>query len=185
MPPRSHPEPKPVKGPPQELISRIEHLGSLLKNLPLSLPENPPDSIYRFYLDPDALEDRGYIGELSHALEVSFATHLHPVQFLQRGSSLDALPALLKMAVKGMSPKDREVFRTAWLERLINAAVAAGAKVPARKRKAVEAPAAATEPIAKKAKSPIIIVDDSETDSDVPTALLSLPSHPTPSTSST
>ncbi|KAJ6513471.1 hypothetical protein C8R45DRAFT_1050224 [Mycena sanguinolenta] len=187
MPPKSNPEPKPVKGPPQELISRIEHLRSLVNNLPLSLPENPPNSTYRFYLDPDALEDRGYLGELSHALEVSFATHLRPVQFLQRGSSLNALPALLKTTVKQMSTAEREVFRKAWLERLIDAAVAAGAKVPARgdKRKAVEAPVDAEEPAPKKSKPPVIIVDDSDTDSDAPIVLPPLSPHPIPSASST
>ncbi|KAJ6448111.1 hypothetical protein C8R45DRAFT_1115497 [Mycena sanguinolenta] len=185
MPPKRIPEPKPVKGPPQELISRIEHLRSLVKNLPESLPENPADSPYRFYLDPEALEDRGYLGELSHVLEVSFATHLRPVQFLQRGSSLDGLPAMLKVAVKNMSTSDRDVFRKAWLERLIHAAVAAGAKVPARgdKRKAVDAPAAAEEPSAKKSK-PVVINLDSDTDSDVPMGAPSLPPAPIASMSS-
>jgi hypothetical protein len=122
-----------------------------VKNLPESLPENPADSPCRFYLDPDALEDRGYLGELSHALEVSFVMHLQPLQFLQRGLSLDVLPALLKIAVKSMSDSDREVFRKAWLEHLIDVAVAAGAKVPIRgdKRKVVAAPAGAEEQSAK------------------------------------
>src|ERR1700761_1900948 len=132
MPPKRHPEAKAVTGPSQELISRIELLRTLLNNLPESLPENPADSPYRFYLDPDETKDRGYLGELGHALEVSFATHLRPVQFLQRGSSLDALPILLKTTVKQMPSKDRDIFREAWLERLINAAVAAGAKAPPR-----------------------------------------------------
>lgn len=187
MPPKSNPEPKPVTGPPQELISRIEHLRSLLKNLPTSLPENPADSPYRFYLDPDALDDRGYLGELSHALEVSFVTHQRPLQFLQRGSSLDPLPALLKTAVKHMSSAERDVFRQAWLQRLIDAASAAGAKVPPRsdKRKAIEAPAAATEPSTKKPKQPIINIDsESDTDSDVLVVPASLPPTPVPSTSS-
>ncbi|KAJ7847284.1 hypothetical protein B0H13DRAFT_1907360 [Mycena leptocephala] len=187
MPPKSNPEPKPVTGPPQELISRIEHLRSLLKNLPTSLPENPADSPYCFYLDPDALDDRGYLGELSHALEVSFVTHLRPLQFLQRGSSLDPLPALLKTAVKHMTSAERDVFRQAWLQRLIDAASAAGAKVPPRgnKWKAIEAPAAAAEPSTKKSKQPIINIDsDSDTDLDVLVVPASLPPTPVPSTSS-
>ncbi|KAJ7612906.1 hypothetical protein DFH06DRAFT_1198821 [Mycena polygramma] len=148
MAPKSKPEAKAVTGPSQELISRIEHLRSLLNNLPESLPENPADSPYRFYLDPDETKDRGYLGELGHALEVSFATHLRPVQFLQRGSCLDPLPVLLKTTVKQMPSRDREIFREAWLERLINAAVAAGAKAPPRgvKRKAQEEPTASAEP---------------------------------------
>ncbi|KAJ6579765.1 hypothetical protein B0H10DRAFT_1962832 [Mycena sp. CBHHK59/15] len=63
-------KPKAITGPSRELIARIEHLQSLLRGLPNSLPENPPDSPYRFYLDDGELEDRGYLGELSHALEV-------------------------------------------------------------------------------------------------------------------
>ncbi|KAJ7834023.1 hypothetical protein B0H14DRAFT_2591082 [Mycena olivaceomarginata] len=181
MPPKRNPEPKPVRGPPLELISRIEHLHSLLKNLPASLPENPAESPYRFYLDPDSLDDRGYLGELSHALEVSFVTHLRPLQFLQRGSSLDLLPILLKTAVKHMTDAERDVIRKAWLERLIDAAVTAGAKVPPRgdKRKALEAPTAATEPAAKKSKT------THHQYSDVPVAPASLPPSPIPSTSST
>ncbi|KAJ6521240.1 hypothetical protein B0H19DRAFT_1086486 [Mycena capillaripes] len=38
------------------------------QNLPESLPENPADSPYRFYLDSEALKDRGYRGKLGHAL---------------------------------------------------------------------------------------------------------------------
>ncbi|KAG6892489.1 hypothetical protein C0993_003705, partial [Termitomyces sp. T159_Od127] len=39
------------------------------------------------------------------------------------------------MAVKDMSPTDRTVFESAWLERLITAAKTAGASVPTQKRK--------------------------------------------------
>ncbi|KAJ6456829.1 hypothetical protein C8R47DRAFT_1082290 [Mycena vitilis] len=69
MPPKSNPEPKVVTGPPRELGSRIEHLKSLLCNIPSSLPENPPDLSYRFYLHGEGLKERGCLGELSHALE--------------------------------------------------------------------------------------------------------------------
>ncbi|KAJ6607780.1 hypothetical protein B0H10DRAFT_1955972 [Mycena sp. CBHHK59/15] len=197
MPPKRNPEPKAVTGPPRELIARIEHLQSLLCNLPTSLPENPIDSTYRFYLEDEKLEDRGYLGELSHALEVSFATHElrgAPIRFLQRGTSLDVLPAMLKTAVKKMTDKDREAFRTAWLERLITAAVASGATVPPRavKRKAPESDDIEELPTAKKKKPTVIVLDDSDMETDPPPAPLlppvatSLPPlPPIPSTSST
>jgi hypothetical protein len=49
----------PRNGPPQELISRINHLGNLLKFLPDSLPLDPPDSKYYFGLDTDDVEQEG------------------------------------------------------------------------------------------------------------------------------
>jgi hypothetical protein len=80
MPPKCNSKPKPMKGPPQQLILCIKHLRSLVKNLPESLTENPADLLYQFYQDPDVLEDHGYLGRLSHALEVSFVMHLQPLQ---------------------------------------------------------------------------------------------------------
>ncbi|KAJ6493122.1 hypothetical protein C8R45DRAFT_1095639 [Mycena sanguinolenta] len=73
-----------------------------------------------------------------------------------------------------MSTAEREVFRKAWLEWLIDAAVAA-----------VEAPVDAEEPAPKKSKPPVIIVDDSDIDSDAPIVLPPLSPHPIPSASST
>ncbi|KAJ7306765.1 hypothetical protein DFH08DRAFT_1054097 [Mycena albidolilacea] len=181
MAPKSNPEPKPVTGPPCKLIARIEHLQTLLQDLPTSLPENPPDSRYQFYLESDALEDRGYIGELSHALEVSFETYRlqgSPIRFLQRGSSLDSLPVLMKTAVKHMSSSNWEVFRKAWLERLINSAVALGAKIPCPTKR--KAPKASEEPAPKKAKPAVIVLDDSDIDSDIPLASLPAPVLPSP-----
>ncbi|KAJ6605859.1 hypothetical protein B0H10DRAFT_1957019 [Mycena sp. CBHHK59/15] len=188
MLPKKSSEPKAITGPSRELIARIEHLQSLLRGLPNSLPENPPDSPYRFYLDDGELEDRGYLGELSHALEVLFQTHtLHgaPIQFLQRGSSLDAIPAMLKAAAKKMTDKDRESLRTAWLERLITAAVTAGGKVVPRgqKRKATEGPADTT-PVSRK-RTPISIDDsDSNESSAEKDSPPSLPPPPRPLTES-
>ncbi|KAK6980814.1 hypothetical protein R3P38DRAFT_2808824 [Favolaschia claudopus] len=170
MPPKTHKEDKPVKGQPRELVARIEHLRSLLRNLPQSLPENPPDSPYRFYLDPEKVDDIGYLGELGHALEVSFQTHLlhgEPILFRQRESNLEALPALLKTAVKNLSEKDRGTVKDAWIERLITAAVASGAKIPspAQKRKAVETVDSDHHPPQpKKSKPDVVVVDESSDD---------------------
>ncbi|KAJ7178437.1 hypothetical protein C8R43DRAFT_942122 [Mycena crocata] len=192
-------DPKPVTGPPRELVSRIEHLQSLLRNLPASLPNNPADSPYRFWLSEDKLEDRGYFGEFSHALEVSFATHElrgAPIMFHQRGTSLDsALPSLMKSTVKKLTDGEREAFRTGWLERLITAALASGARIPPRatKRKASSSSDVEQEPPTKKNKSNVINVDDNsdiepDPPSTLPSALPSLPvasaSAPIPSTSS-
>ncbi|KAJ7736790.1 hypothetical protein B0H14DRAFT_3612016 [Mycena olivaceomarginata] len=114
MAPKSNPEPKPVTGPPRELIARIEHLRTLLRNLPTSLPENPPDSRYRFYLESDALEDLGYIGELSHALEVSFdgsGDYNGP-------ESSAALPATVNTTSQ-MEKEGRELHRTIYEEEVV------------------------------------------------------------------
>ncbi|KAJ7867592.1 hypothetical protein B0H13DRAFT_2351865 [Mycena leptocephala] len=59
------------KGPPQELISRITHLHNLLRNLPASLPENPPHFRYQFYFDNDRLEMGGYFSAAGHAINLT------------------------------------------------------------------------------------------------------------------
>jgi hypothetical protein len=123
MPPSRLPPPavaKPVKGPPQTLVSRIEHLHKLLSNLPPSLPDNPPQSLYNFWLDPEILADGGHFSAVNHALEVSFETHLLRLQgrtiiFIERGDRLVALIKLLKLGVKHMSAGERTTFQEAWL----------------------------------------------------------------------
>ncbi|KAJ6450731.1 hypothetical protein C8R47DRAFT_1084330 [Mycena vitilis] len=83
-----------------------------------------------------------------------------------------------------MPEKDRKIFREAWLERLINAAVAAGAKAPPQgvKRKAQEEPTASAGPSTKKSNPHIIDVDAEE---DIPVTITSRSLPPTiPSTSS-
>ncbi|KAJ7021284.1 hypothetical protein C8F04DRAFT_1141317 [Mycena alexandri] len=90
------PKDKPVIGPPQALISRIDHLHSLLRNLPSALPEDPSHSLYNFAVDPQRLEDGGYFAAAGHALEISFQTALlairgRPLLFTERGRHHDAL----------------------------------------------------------------------------------------------
>ena len=48
-------------GPPAELISRIEHLGSLLENLPITIPEASElrPSRYSFGLDAEQVAEEG------------------------------------------------------------------------------------------------------------------------------
>ncbi|KAJ6626825.1 hypothetical protein B0H10DRAFT_1941463 [Mycena sp. CBHHK59/15] len=61
-------------GPPQALISCIEYLQKLLLHLPTTLPLDPPDSLYQFYLDEDRVADGGVFPTASRALELSFRT---------------------------------------------------------------------------------------------------------------
>ncbi|KAJ7323198.1 hypothetical protein DFH08DRAFT_969285 [Mycena albidolilacea] len=169
MPPTS---PKLVTGPPCELISRIDYLRDLLKNLLSSLPKDLPNSHYQFYLDLESIDLCGYFGAAGHRLEIAFQTFTlgkQPLVFLQRGSCIDDLPKLLKLAVKQMSDGERENFRTAWIKHLIRAAKDSGAKIPAPKCKAVAltTDSTNTDPAllpAKKAKGAVMVVDDSESD---------------------
>ncbi|KAJ6494140.1 hypothetical protein DFH09DRAFT_1337807 [Mycena vulgaris] len=180
---------KPVTGPPQALVSRIEHLGDLLRNLPSSLPEKPSHSLYNFWIDPEILKDGGHFSAVTHALEVSFETHLLHLQgrtiiFTERGKRLNALVKFLKTGVKYMSPGERTTFQGAWLERLITAAVDSGAKIPSRKRKAAaEATATKADPPATKKFKPVavITIDDKSESENSPTLLP--PASATPSTS--
>lgn len=171
------------KGPPQELISRITHLHNLLCNLPKTLPENPPHSLYQFHLDKDRLKQGGYFAAAGHALELSFETHLlhiqgRPIRFSERGERHDELQKFLKKAVKEMTPGERDSFKEAWIERLITAAIDSGAKIP-RKRKTAPDGDIDDRP-AKKMPQP---VTDSSNDAVV--ASSSLPSPPPlPSSSS-
>ncbi|KAF8169877.1 hypothetical protein K438DRAFT_1983003 [Mycena galopus ATCC 62051] len=119
MAPKNAAAPQAVKGPPKELIARIKHLRNLLKNLPDSLPENPSDSRYQFYLDKESLDMRSHFGAAGHALELSFDTcNLggRPIEFHQ---------------------SEQESFRKAWIERLIDATVRSGAKIPAKRYRSV------------------------------------------------
>ncbi|KAF8216707.1 hypothetical protein K438DRAFT_1747890 [Mycena galopus ATCC 62051] len=181
MAPKDATAPQAIKGPPKELIARIKHLRNLLKNLPDSLPENPSDSRYQFYLDEESLDMRSHFGAAGHALELSFDTcHLggRPIEFHQRGSSLENLTKMLKFAVKYMNTAERESFRKAWIEHLIDAAVRSGAKIPAKCCTGVtpidnDASDADGHP-AKKQKCPVAEAPGSEpanTDSPLPATL--------------
>ncbi|KAJ7843751.1 hypothetical protein B0H14DRAFT_2585528 [Mycena olivaceomarginata] len=168
MAPRVAPA-KPVTGPPQALISRIEHLADLLHNLPSSLPEKPSHSLYNFWTDPEILKDGGHFSAVSHALEVSFETHLLSLQgrtlvFTERGERLDTLVKFLKTGVKHMSPGERTTFQGAWLERLITASCRFRSKN--MEEKSCKAPVAASAthenlPATKKSKpAAVITIDD-------------------------
>ncbi|KAJ6512299.1 hypothetical protein DFH09DRAFT_941594 [Mycena vulgaris] len=136
------PKEKIPKGPPQELISRIIHLHNLLRNLPKSLPENSPHSLYQFDFNQELLEMSGYFAAAGHALELSFETHLLRIQdrhirFSERGERNDELQKFLKRAVKEMTPGERDTFKEAWIERLIMAAEAPDPDLDTRPAKKV------------------------------------------------
>ncbi|KAJ7801948.1 hypothetical protein B0H14DRAFT_2614884 [Mycena olivaceomarginata] len=92
-------------------------------------------------MDPERLEENGLLSALGHSLEIAFKTWklgTVEVPFRERGPGLEALEGICKRAVRDMSPGDRAVFQDAWIERLIKAALDSGAKIPQKKRKAVE-----------------------------------------------
>ncbi|KAG6877107.1 hypothetical protein C0992_010825 [Termitomyces sp. T32_za158] len=117
-------EPKLSTGPPRHLIERIAHLQHLLENLPETIPLSTSPPAYSFVLDDEKLEDRGFLGALSHCLEINFETWKGKdmeIDFKERGSNLSvALIGMMKSAVKGMTSSDRE---------------RAGATIPKPKRK--------------------------------------------------
>ncbi|KAJ7257418.1 hypothetical protein C8J57DRAFT_1516876 [Mycena rebaudengoi] len=176
---------KTVTGPTQTLVSRIDHLHTLLRHLPNSLPENPSHSQYDFGLDPKSnsiLNDGGgYFGAVGHILEVSFQTHLllmqnRPLLFTERGLRLEAMVKLLKGGVKNMSPGERISFQERWIERLITGAIDSGAKITKKRKSPDEPSTESLQPTAKKSRQTLIIIsDESESDES--------PAPPTASTS--
>jgi hypothetical protein len=108
------------------LVSRIDHLAALLRNLPASIPLDSPVSNYSFVLDPEKVEDRGLFGAFTDCMEICFKTFQakdHVIHFMEIGKQLEGLTKLMKVEIKGMMEGDRKVFHEIWLERLIKAAV--------------------------------------------------------------
>ena len=131
MPSESQKQPT---GPALDLISRINHLALLLKNLPLTLPLDPDHSTYKFGIDPDDEREEGLYYAFNHNLEVCFGTHKlqgKQLHFKERGDSgcYQNLIKMFKKVAKEL-PDQREFLREHWLERLITAANATGAKIP-------------------------------------------------------
>jgi hypothetical protein len=180
MPRKTATAPKPATGPPQGLVSWIEHLCTLLQSLPQSLLLNLDSSNHHFHFDKSRLEDGSYFAAAGHALEVSFETHHlategHEIQFTKRGKRLEELAKFFKIAVKEMAEGDRAAFCNAWLECLIKAARDSGASIPPKKRKA-PVPAEDQldgEPPAKKANTVFINTDDSDDESGAATTTTS------------
>ena len=129
---------KALHGPASSLISRITYLKTLLKNLPTTLPDCPLETTYHFGLDNEDMTDpdKGIWYACNHNLEVCFETWKlregEPIQFTERGIRLeDSLIKQLTTVVKDIQDDaQRGVIRDAWIERLIVAAKAAGARAP-------------------------------------------------------
>jgi len=62
-------------GPTQSLVSRIDHLASLLRNLPSTIPLDPPELRYHFVLNYEKIEGRGMFGAAPRMLKLP---HLFP-----------------------------------------------------------------------------------------------------------
>ena len=127
----------PQTGPPAKLISCINHLGNLLKNLPGNLPLDPPqsESCYSFGLETELVEEEGVWFAFNRNLEVCFETHKIPaggnIVFRERGWRCGVLIKMFKEAVKALTKDaDHDFLREVWLEQLIKAAEMQGAKVP-------------------------------------------------------
>lgn len=111
-------------------ISRLKHLGKLLKGLPNDLPLDPADSRYKFGLDGEDLEEYGHWYALNRNLEVCFQTHAlrgESLKITERGKSLDVLLNFLQGGMREV-PGEAELVMN-WVEKLIAAAVASGAKI--------------------------------------------------------
>jgi hypothetical protein len=129
-------EKAPQNGPSQNLISRINHLGNLLKHLPASLPLDPVESHYHFGLATSDVEEKGVWFAFNRNLEACFETHKIAagggIVFWERGLRLsDALIQTFKVAVKKLtSDVDRNFLKEVWLEHLIRSVEQQGAKIP-------------------------------------------------------
>ncbi|THV03436.1 hypothetical protein K435DRAFT_747854 [Dendrothele bispora CBS 962.96] len=167
-------QPKASTGPSQHLISRINHLRDLLHNLPESIPLNPSNSTYDFALSPDDIEERGTFGAVSHSLEIGLGQRLDgAIHFQERGYRLEGLISMLKEGVKKMNDVDRTAFESAWLERLIRAAEADGAKHS--KRKTLDlGMTGVKEPTSKRRR--VIVIDEEEDNKQNSPSVSPLPS---------
>ncbi|KAH9927827.1 uncharacterized protein B0H18DRAFT_1118347 [Fomitopsis serialis] len=120
------------------LIARINHLASLVRNLPSSLPLEPSKSMYQFSLDADFEKEEGTFAAFSRTLECVFQTHTlgrdEEIIFTERGRRCEDLIHFFKTCMRPMTGSERETIRTAWLEWLIRGAKATGGSIPKKRR---------------------------------------------------
>jgi hypothetical protein len=128
---------EPQNGPPAKLISRINHLGNLLKNLPGNLPLDllQSKSCYSFGLETELVKEEGVWFAFNRNLEVCFETHKIPaggsIVFWEWGQRCKVLIKMFKETVKALTKDaDCDFLREVWLEQLITAVEMQGAKVP-------------------------------------------------------
>ncbi|KAH9948279.1 hypothetical protein B0H21DRAFT_734461 [Amylocystis lapponica] len=106
----------------------ISRLRCLLENLPHHLPTDRYNFI-DFPIDQDEIEDKGLVGALNHALEISLCPQgrIHgPFLLLGRGPGLVAIADLLSVFV-AKHPNDAVLQK--WIFDLIAAAEFTGAVV--------------------------------------------------------
>ena len=124
-----------TEGPSSDLISQINYLGLLLRNLPERLPCNPAGSKYQFGFDMDDLKAEGVHFAFNRNLEVCFETFKlrngENIVIKEQGPQFDHLIAMFKRVVKEV-PEERDFIKEHWLERLVTAAKESGAKIPKR-----------------------------------------------------
>ncbi|KAK6971316.1 hypothetical protein R3P38DRAFT_2813969 [Favolaschia claudopus] len=181
-------------GIPRELSTKMNHLGSLMKHLPQSLPLNPSatDSKYHFHLDPDDVKEEGEVYAFNRTLEVCFETHKlggAKLLFTERGDRLVALEKFFKAFIKSESLPEARGHQNRWIDRLIQAAKDSGAKIPKKRQLQVdssdEEADAAEHPKPKKVQKRIATVDLTGDDSDSPTPSTSASPAPTSRPSAT
>ena len=84
-------------GPPQELISHINHLHNLLKNLPSGLPSHPNESQYCFGLNVEDVAEEGVWYAFNRNLEACFKTHAIPRSFVRRGGCVNDFVSVIEL----------------------------------------------------------------------------------------
>jgi hypothetical protein len=122
-------------GVPSKYAAQLDHLQSLLKNLPESLPNSPPISTYQFGLDPDDItSELGSWYALNRNLEICFETYRGlEITISERGSRIQSVVQHIKGLLKMLSTSNRELTVEKWVEGLISAAVRVGAKIPTQR----------------------------------------------------
>ncbi|THU88058.1 hypothetical protein K435DRAFT_830622 [Dendrothele bispora CBS 962.96] len=128
-------------GIPTELSSRLSCLANYLKHLPAELPLDPQDSSYHFALDPDHVAEEGFFYAANKNLEICFQTWSKPrdwdgfLEITERGKRLEDLVKMLKYTLKcECDVGSRKLLVEKWVERLIDAAKRAGAKIPSKRK---------------------------------------------------
>ncbi|KAJ7455838.1 hypothetical protein FB451DRAFT_1184129 [Mycena latifolia] len=116
----------------------MNHLANLMKHLPNSLPLNPPasGSESHFQLDPDDVKSEGMMYAFNRNLEICFETHKlrgGKLLFTEHGQRVLALKSFFKSVVKSQSLPDARGHQLRWVERLTQAAIDSGAKIPKKR----------------------------------------------------
>jgi len=121
-----------------ELDTALNHLRRLVDYLPESVPLAKTGSIrYDFGLDDEDVRDEGVGYALNWRLEIVFETHNLPkggvLQLKERGPHWKQLVSFPRDTAKKLTVGDCEFVVGCWVQRIIEGAQAAGAKIPNKK----------------------------------------------------